>query len=117
MQRASELSGIDLRDVLITELTSGEHAEHNRRQQHQKLSGFLGLQSARLLHALLYGISVLAEDSSEQPTRGTGIGRRTSLENGRHVLGDVRVRRGGLFDRVGTRWARRMPRETADDHR
>jgi hypothetical protein len=63
LKRAGQLSTVDLRNVLVSELPSGEHAEDDRRQHHQEPSRLVGLESARLLNALLHRVLVLTKHS------------------------------------------------------
>ena len=62
MQHAAELPGIRLLRVLAAELSPREHAENNWRQHHEQLPHLLGIEPAGLLHALLDGIAVSAEE-------------------------------------------------------
>src|SRR2546423_13416126 len=87
MQHAAELPGIRLLRVLAAELSPREHAENNWRQHHEQLPHLLGIEPAGLLHALLDGIAVPAEDASEQTTAAAAhIGRGSPLQHVREVV-------------------------------
>src|SRR2546423_5427029 len=86
MQHAADLAGIRLR-VLAAELSPREHAENNWRQHHEQLPHLLGIEPAGLLHALLDGIAVSAEDASDETTAAAAHIRRGSpLQHVREVV-------------------------------
>ena len=116
IQRAAELARVDLRRALAAEPMPGEDTKHDWGEHREQPPRLVLIESARLLNALMHGVTVGAEDASQESANAATVRGRSSLKYASEIVGHSPVRTDCLLNRACAVRLRRMPRHATEDH-